>query len=106
MAITTTDVVPLTQARATLSELADQAKAGAEKIITKNGESYVALIDAKRLDYYHRLERERIHLLLIEDARRGFEDIAAGRVQDAGSAIVRIQRRRTADAKGKAARRR
>ena len=28
---------------------ADQAKAGAEKIITKNGESYVALIDADRL---------------------------------------------------------
>ena len=106
MAITTTDVVPLTLARATLSELADQAKAGAEKIITKNGESYVALIDAKRLDYYHRLERERIHLLLIEDARRGFEDIAAGRAQDAGSAIVRIQRRRAADAKGKAARHR
>ena len=105
MAITTTDVVPLTQARATLSELADQAKAGAEKIITKNGESYVALIDANRLDYYHRLERERIHLLLIEDARRGFEDIAAGRVQDANRAIARIRRRRAAGAKGKAARR-
>ena len=106
MAITTTDVVPLTQARATLSDLADQARAGAEKIITKNGESYVALIDANRLDYYHRLERERIHLLLIEDARRGFEDIAAGRVQDAGTALVRMQRRRAAGAKGKAARRR
>ena len=105
MAITTTDVVPLTLARATLSELADQAKAGAEKIITKNGESYVALIDANRLDYYHRLERERIHLLLIEDARRGFEDIAAGRVQDADTAIVRIQRRRAAGLKGKPARR-
>jgi len=26
-------------------------KAGAEKIITKNGESYVALIDSDRLDY-------------------------------------------------------
>jgi antitoxin (DNA-binding transcriptional repressor) of toxin-antitoxin stability system len=59
---------------ANLSELADQAKAGAEKIITKNGESYVALIDADRLDYYHRLERERIHLLLIDDARRGLAD--------------------------------
>lgn len=105
MAIATTDVVPLTQARATLSELADQAKAGAEKIITKNGESYVALIDADRLDYYHRLERERIHLLLIEDARRGLEDIAAGRVQEADTAIARIQRRREAKAKGKAARR-
>jgi len=45
------DVVPLTQACANLSELAEQVKAGAEKIITKNGESYVALIDSDRLDY-------------------------------------------------------
>ena len=104
MAIATTDVVPLTQARATLSDLADQAKAGAEKIITKNGESYVALIDADRLDYYHRLERERIHLLLIEDARRGFEDIAAGRVQGADAAIARLQQGRAAKAKGKTSR--
>lgn len=94
MAFTVSDVVPLTQARANLSELADQAKAGSEKIITKNGESYVALIDADRLDYYHRLEREHIHLLLIDDARRGLEDIAAGRTQDADAAIARLQKRR------------
>ncbi len=98
MSISTRDVVPLTQARATLSELADQAKAGAEKIITKNGESYVALIDAARLDYYHQLERERIHLLLIEDARRGIEDIVAGRTADAREALgdlieQRVERR-------------
>ena len=68
--------------------LAEQAKAGAEKIITKNGESYVALIDARRLDYYHLLERERIHLLLIEDARKGLEDIKAGRVHDADKATT------------------
>ena len=51
MGFSASDVVPFTQARAKLSELADQAKAGAEKIITKNGASYVALIDADRLDY-------------------------------------------------------
>ncbi len=51
MGFSSSDVVPFTQARARLSELADQAKAGAEKIITKNGESCVALIDAARLDY-------------------------------------------------------
>jgi prevent-host-death family protein len=95
MGIAASDVVPFTQARANLSELADQVKAGAEKIITKNGESYVALIDAERLDYYHRLERERIHLLLIDDARRGLEDIAAGRSQDADAAIAQLQRRRS-----------
>lgn len=94
MGISASDVVPFTQARANLSDLADQAKAGAEKIITKNGESYVALIDADRLDYYHRLEREHIHLLLIEDARRGLADVAAGRTVPADEAIAKIQRRR------------
>lgn len=96
MGFSTGDVVPFTQARANLSELADQAKSGAEKIITKNGESYVALIDADRLDYYHRLERERIHLLLLDDARRGLADIAAGRTFEADGAIKRLQQRRTA----------
>jgi prevent-host-death family protein len=96
MGFSTGDVVPFTQARAKLSELADQAKAGAEKIITKNGESYVALIDADRLDYYHRLEHERIHLLLIDDARRGLADIAAGRTFEADGAIERVQQRRAA----------
>ena len=95
MGISTADVVPFTQARARLSELADEVKAGAEKVITKNGESYVALIDAERLDYYHRLERERIHLLLIDDARRGLEDIAAGRAEDADAAIARRQAARS-----------
>lgn len=99
MGFSTSDVVPFTQARAKLSELADQAKAGAEKIITKNGESYVALIDADRLDYYHQLERERIHLLLIDDAKRGLADIAAGRTFEADGAIGQLQRRRAAAAK-------
>ncbi len=99
MGFAASDVVPFTQARANLSELADQAKAGAEKIITKNGESYVALIDSDRLDYYHRLERERIHLLLIDDAKRGLEEIVAGRTQDADAALAQIQQRRKASAK-------
>jgi prevent-host-death family protein len=96
MVFSTGDVVPFTQARNNLSELADQAKAGAEKIITKNGESYVALIGAGRLDYYHRLERERIHLLLIDDAKRGLADITAGRTLDADHAIEGLQKRRVA----------
>lgn len=92
MAIAAADVVPLTQARANLSELADQVKAGAEKIITKNGESYVALIDSERLDYYHRLERERIHLVLLEDVERGLADVAAGRTRDAREALSDLKR--------------
>jgi prevent-host-death family protein len=88
MPFTASDIVPLTEARANLSELADQVKAGSEKIITKNGESYVALIDAERLDYYHRLERERIHLLLIDDVEKGLIDVEAGRTRDARAALA------------------
>jgi prevent-host-death family protein len=96
MGISSNDVIPLSHARANFSELAEEVKAGAEKIVTKNGESYIALIDAQRLDYYHRLEHERIHLLLIGEASKGLEDVAAGRVKDARSAIQSIKRRRSA----------
>ena len=96
MGISARDVIPLSHARANFSELAEEVKAGAEKIITKNGESYIALIDAQRLDYYHALERERIHLLLIDEAARGLDDVAAGRVKDARATIQSIKRRRNA----------
>jgi prevent-host-death family protein len=96
MAISASDVIPLSHARANFSELAEEVKGGAEKIITKNGESYIALIDASRLDYYHQLERERIHLLLIDEATKGLDDVAAGKVKDARSAIAAIKRRRRA----------
>lgn len=96
MGISIRDVVAFSQARANLSDLAEQVKAGAEKIITKNGESYVALIDAERLDYYHRLERERIHLLLVDEAGKGLDDMAAGHTSDARKTIQRLKRRRAA----------
>lgn len=94
MGISARDVISLSQARATLSDLADQVVAGAEKIITKNGESYVALVDARRLDYYHQLESQHLHLLLIEEASKGLDDIAAGRVQDARTTLDAIKHRR------------
>ncbi len=89
------DVVSLSQARAHLSELADQVNAGAEKILTKNGESYVALVDARRLDYFHALERERIHLLVLDDAIKGLEDVEHGRVRDARKALTALRRNTT-----------
>ena len=80
MAISPKDIVPLTKARAKLTELCEQVRQEhGEKIITKNGESCAALIDADRLDHYHRLEREHIHLILLEEAIRGLEDAEAGR---------------------------
>jgi antitoxin (DNA-binding transcriptional repressor) of toxin-antitoxin stability system len=96
MAFSVSDVIPFSQARANLSMLAEQVKAGAEKIVTKNGESYVAIIDAQRLDYYHQLEREHIHLLLIDDAGKGLDDAESGRVKDARTALQAIKRRRAA----------
>lgn len=94
MSMTAGDVIPLSQARANFSELADEVKAGAEKIVTKNGESYVAIIDAQRLDYYHQLEREHIHLLLIEDASKGLADVSAARIKEARGTLSAIKRRR------------
>jgi len=96
MGISASDVIPLSHARANFSELAEEVKAGAEKIVTKNGESFIALIDSDRLDYYHQLERERIHLLLINEVSKGLDDVAAGRVKDARNATQSIKRRRSA----------
>lgn len=96
MGISACDVVAFSQARANLSDLAEQVKAGAEKIITKNGESYVALIDSDRLDYYHRLEREHIHLLLVDEIDKGLDDVAAGRVKSARQAIEQLKLKRAA----------
>lgn len=64
----------------------------------------MALIDSDRLHDYCQLERERIHLLLIDDAKRGLDDILNGRTQDADTAFAEIQKRRKASAKSPAAR--
>lgn len=79
MSITSKDIISLSHARAKLTELCDEVQTkGSEKLITKNGSSCAALIDADRLDYYHRLEREHIHLGLLEEAIKGLTDVKAG----------------------------
>ena len=55
---------------------------------------------------YHRLERERIHLLLIDDAKRGLADIEPGRTCGADAAIAQLQHRRAASTTGKATKKR
>ena len=94
MAFTAGDIVQLSQARASFSEVADQVEAGAKKIVTKNGESYVAVVDAQRLDCYHQLEREHIHLQVIDDASAGLRDVAEGRVRTARTALAALKRSR------------
>ena len=80
MAFRASDVVPISEARARLTELAeDVVGSGAEKVLTKNGASYVALIDARRLDHYHALETEHANLVLAEAAVTGLKQALSGR---------------------------
>lgn len=93
MTISSKDIVPLTRARAKLAELCEEVRREQrEKILTKNGESCAALIDAERLDYYHRLEREHVHLTLLEEALQGMEDVKKGRVLTAAKLKARYSR--------------
>jgi prevent-host-death family protein len=94
MGIKSEDIVPLNQVRARFTELAEEVRSGAEKIITRNGESYVALVDARRLDHYHQLEREHIHLALLDEAVRGLEDVRDGRVATARQLIAKYKVKR------------
>lgn len=81
MSVRTSDVVPISEARARLTEIAEEVvEGGAEKVLTKNGSSYVAIIDAKKLDYYHALEQEHAGLVLLADAERGLRQVLAGQV--------------------------
>lgn len=81
MALRSSDIVPISEARARLTELAeDVVSNGAEKVLTKNGASYVALVDARQLDRYHALEAEHAHLVMAEAAVAGLEDALAGRL--------------------------
>ena len=78
MSFCTRDIVPISDARARLTELSDEVVAGAEKLLTKNGAAYVAIVDAKKLDYYHSLEEEHAGLILLNEAEAGLRHILAG----------------------------
>ena len=81
MLLRTCDVLPISEARARLAEIAEEVVAGgAEKVLTKNGASYVAIVDARKLDYYHALEQEHANLLLIADAELGLRQVEEGQV--------------------------
>ena len=94
MGISVRDIVTFSDARTNLSRLVDEVQKGAEKIITKNGVPAVALIDARRLDYYHSLERDRVHMLLLDEVEKGLADVVAGRTGDALEHLAAIQARR------------
>ncbi|KAA0998529.1 type II toxin-antitoxin system Phd/YefM family antitoxin [Paraburkholderia panacisoli] len=93
MSFQTSDVVPITEARARLTELAEAVVAGSEKVLTKNGSAYVALVDARKLDYYHALEAEHGRLVMLDDAEKGLKDALAGRVKPLSELRDTMQRR-------------
>jgi antitoxin (DNA-binding transcriptional repressor) of toxin-antitoxin stability system len=74
------NVVSISDAHSRLTELADDVVAGVETILTKNGVAYVAIIDARKLDYYHALEAEQGRLVMLGDAEKSLENALAGRV--------------------------
>ncbi|HMC16739.1 MAG TPA: type II toxin-antitoxin system Phd/YefM family antitoxin [Albitalea sp.] len=79
MPLETKDIVPITTARAKLTELADQvARTGEGKVLTRNGESYVALITASDFDDLTAFRHEQ-HLSVLRAVAEGLEDIAAER---------------------------
>ncbi|CAM8764888.1 Antitoxin [Burkholderia pseudomallei] len=105
MTIRIDDIVPLSIARARFSELADDARDGGEKIITKNGAAYVALIDARRLDHYHRLERERAECAcaaLLHGGGDGRDSDDRGNGGDAAGDAARSGGRDSPDGRGAA----
>ena len=87
MTLRTIDIVPFDEARARLTELAKEVVEGAEKVLTKNGASYVAIVDAKRLDYYHDLEKEHAGLVLLDEAEAGLRQILTGQRVSTGDLI-------------------
>ena len=100
MSVRASDVVPISEAWTRLAELAeDVVEKGREKVLTKNGANYVALVDARKLDYYHALEAEHAGLVLVQAALEGLQDVEAGRVLEEPE-LDRVLSRRRAKPRG------
>lgn len=79
MHIFSTDVVPITAARARLTEIAAEVVAsGQPKVLTRNGESYVAVVGVADLDEFQRL-RAADHMRNLHDLSRAAREAAAGK---------------------------
>ena len=79
MPLTSEDIVPITAARARLTELADAVFASGEpKLLTRNGESYVALITAAQLDELERY-RQAEAVSVLNATAEALEDVSGGR---------------------------
>jgi PHD/YefM family antitoxin component YafN of YafNO toxin-antitoxin module len=94
MGFSTRDIVPISEARARLTELAEEVVgSGAEKVLTKNGASFVAIVDAHKLDYYHALEEEHASLVLLDEAETGLRQLLAGQLVSADDLMLALSDR-------------
>ncbi len=85
MQLFSTDVVPITAARARLTEIAAEVVAsGQPKVLTRNGESYVAVLGVADFDEYQRL-RAADHLRNLHDLARAACEVAAGKAISAAA---------------------
>lgn len=50
-----------------------------EKVLTKNGVRFVAIVGARKLNYYHALEEEHASLVLLDGAETGLDELLAGK---------------------------
>lgn len=91
-----TDIIPVSEARARLPELLDEVKAGATKVITRNGHASAALIDITELDALHRLREQAKELEWLDGISRSLDDLDAGRVSSSTEFFERVARDATA----------
>lgn len=96
-----TDIIPVSEARARLTELLDEVKGGATKVITRNGHASAALIDIEELDELHRLREQAKQFEWLEGISRSLDDIEAGRVSDSTTFFKRVARDATSRRKTK-----
>ena len=99
MQIALSDIIPISQARARLTELADDvARNGGAKLLTRNGEGYAAIVAAQDLeDLQQYRENEKLATLykmvraLPEIRSNGGMSVAAFKIQ-ADAMAERLQR--------------
>lgn len=71
--------VNLHDASSQLVGLAEHVAKGAEILLIKDGAPYVAIVDAKNLNYYHALDADHRQQILLSDAENGLKDAVAGK---------------------------
>ena len=95
------DTIPLSDAKARLSEIADEVDRTHQRVqITKNGRSYVVLISSDDLDSMEATLELLSDPAAIERVRQAQEDLAAGRGVS-GAEMAELMERRRRDRAGR-----